>query len=332
MEHIALKKRSILDSLLVCPSCHGDLKDEQERYVCTTCRSHYPVTNGVPRFVDSLSRGERQVSRSFDLEHRRYLDSRYLHFTPQLIDRWVEEIDLPPDFFTGKLVLDAGCGSGRWTYAMASLGATVVAADLTEAGAEVTHQATAHMDNVAVLQGNIFQLPLRPGSFDLVVSWGVLHHTPDTKRAFDRVAPLVKPGGQLYVMVYEKHNNPLKVVFTGLIRAFLRRFPEEQRFQLCRLLIVRNWLLASVLQRFIICAFCAPTADPGELSTLQLGLYDAYSPIYNHLHTREEVAGWFHEHRFERLALTKWIRFTQKRGVQLAKEWRGSINLRGVRT
>lgn len=330
MEHLALKKRSILDSLLVCPSCHGDLKDERERYVCTACRSHTPVTDGIPRFVGSLSRGERQVSRSFDLEHRRYLASRYLHFTPRLIDQWLEEIDLPPDFFKGKLVLDAGCGSGRWTYAMALLGARVVAIDLTEAGAEITHQATAHMDNVAVLQANLFQLPFRPGSFELVVSWGVLHHTPDTKKAFARIAPLVKPGGQLYIMVYEKQN-VVKAFCTGLIRLLLWRLPEERRYQMCQWFLIRNRRLAWALQHLCFSVYLDPAAESLERSTLQLGLYDAYSPRYNHRHTCQEVFGWFHDRGFEDTTLTQPIRFKDPVDVWLAGECGGSIKVRGVR-
>lgn len=307
------------------------MKEGENQYDCLKCRRTYEILNGIPRFLPELSSEEQQVKRSFNLEHTRYLDSRHLHFAPRLVEQWLEDIQLPADFFKDKLALDVGCGSGRWTYAMASLGARIVAVDFTDAGVEVTNRATVGMDNVALLQANILHLPFRPESFDVVVSWGVLHHTPDTKAAFDLLVPLVRKGGILYVMVYEKHN-PLKFAFTDIIRWFLRRFPEEQRYRMSRHFIIKNHLLFSLLKHHIICALHPSATDPLELSTLQLGLYDAYSPTYNHLHTRQEVLSWFQEHRFEQLTLTKPIRFTKRRDVLLAGECGGSINMRGVRT
>lgn len=324
-------KRAILQALLVCSLCRGALSEERERYVCRNCGGAYPVVNSIPRFLPDLSKAERQVRRSFNLEHSRHMDSRYLHFSERLVQQWLDDIQLPAEYFKGKLVLDAGCGSGRWTYAMALLGATVVAVDLTDSGVEVTHQATARFENVVVLQASVLNLPFRHESFDLVTSWGVLHHTPKTKAAFDRVAPLVKKGGMLYLMIYEKHN-PWKFVWTDLIRRVLRLFPEEQRYRLCRLFIIKQPRLHAFLADRIICAAYPASADPLELSTIQLGLYDAYAPIFNHLHTRQEVLSWFEEHKFTQMTLTKPVRFTEKQDVLRNGECGGSVNIRGVRT
>ncbi|MEK6526255.1 MAG: class I SAM-dependent methyltransferase, partial [Nitrospirota bacterium] len=186
-------------------------------------------------------------------------------------------------------------------------------------------------ENVVVLQASVFDLPFRPESFDLVVSWGVLHHTPNTKAAFERVAPLVKKGGQLYVMVYEKHN-PLKFFCTNLVRWILRKLPEDRRYRACRSLIISNRRLHSVLGHLMICAHHPQTADPLEISTTQLGLYDAYAPAFNHLHTREEVSRWFRDSRFEQITLTKPVRFTTKTDIFRYGECGGSVNMRGVRT
>jgi len=227
-------------------------------------------------------------------------------------------------------VLDVGCGSGRWTYAMASLGARVVATDLTAGGAEVTRAGTQQFSNVQVLQASAFELPFRPETFDLVVSWGVLHHTPDTRRAFGKVAPFVKRAGQLYIMVYERHN-PLKYFFTDLIRSFLRRLPEGRRYDACRYLIIKNRFLRRVLSNRIICAAYPPSGDALDVTTAQLGLFDAYAPVFNHLHTRSEVAGWFTELGFGDLTLTRPVRFTRPRDVYYQGECGGSVNMRGTR-
>jgi 2-polyprenyl-3-methyl-5-hydroxy-6-metoxy-1,4-benzoquinol methylase len=331
MNSHASKQRIILASLLVCPLCRGGLKEGAEQYECLSCRRIYPVRGGIPRFLPDLSSAEQQVKRSFNLEHSRYLDSHYLHFGERLVQQWLDDIKLPAEYFKDKVVLDAGCGSGRWTYAMSSLGATVVAVDLTDAGVEVTHQATAQLDNVVVLQASVLHLPFRPESFDVVVSWGVLHHTPDTKAAFDRLVPLVKRGGILYVMVYERHN-PLKFLVTDTLRWCLRRLPDSLRYKACRALMVRSKRLYYRLSKLLICALYPESGDSLEVSTAQLGLYDAYSPVFNHLHTRDEVRSWFEEHKFDRVTLTRPVYYTAQREVRLYGECAGSVTMRGVRT
>ncbi len=329
-DNILVKKKAILANVLACPICQGDLDEKQDHYSCRKCQKSHSIRDGIPRFLTMTSKNEEQVKNSFNLQHFRYLDSRYLHFTPELVDQWLNDVQLPKDYFKGKLVLDAGCGTGRWTYAMALLGATVVAIDFTDAGVSVTQKGTGHLENVAVLQASIFDLPFRPDTFDFVLSWGVLHHTPNTKVAFDRLVPLVKKGGQLYVMVYERHN-PLKFLFTDLLRRILRSVSEEQRYRLCTRFIIKSPRLYRWLSKGMICACYPENADPLQISTIQLGLYDAYSPGFNHLHTRKEVEGWFQEHRFGDMFLTKPIRHKRKRDIFFLGECGGSVNMRGVR-
>ncbi len=52
---------------------------------------------------------------------------------------------------------------------------------------------------------NIFDMPFRPGVFDYVFCHGVLQHTPDPKSAFEALAPLVPPGGRIWIDVYRKN-------------------------------------------------------------------------------------------------------------------------------
>src|SRR5512139_692086 len=83
------------------------------------------------------------------------------------------------------LALDGGCGSGVCALSLAEKAEQVVAVDLSygslAAGRETGRQC--HYDNIQWLHGDLLSLPLAKASFDLVFSWGVIHHTVDPRRA-----------------------------------------------------------------------------------------------------------------------------------------------------
>jgi hypothetical protein len=108
--------------------------------------------------------------------------------------------------------------------------------------------------------------------------------------------PLVKPGGTFYVMVYERHS-PVMFFFTDLLRRFMRRLSDEQRYKACRYLVIRSPAVYRLLSPFLMISRYRPNSEL-DVQTLQFGLYDAYSPRYNHLHSREEVRDWFRDAGF----------------------------------
>ena len=286
-----------LADVFACPSC-GTQESREDEGVLVCGRGHrFPVVDGIPRFVATLPEDVRQVQRVFDFEHRRYQDSSYTRFGPDLVEQFLDDCRLPRDAFEGKRTLDAGCGSGRWTYALAELGAEVTGVDLTSGGIETAVAELGERPNVTFAQADLFGLPLRRDAFDFVLSWGVLHHTPDTRAAFDRLIPLVKPGGTLYVMVYEREGR-LMHLGTEVVRRLLRRLPDDRRYRACRLLVLRRRALYRALIPLVMVSYAGPGSDV-DVKTAQFGLFDAYSPRYNHLHTHEEVTGWFWEHGFE---------------------------------
>jgi 2-polyprenyl-3-methyl-5-hydroxy-6-metoxy-1,4-benzoquinol methylase len=111
------------------------------------------------------------------------------------------EPKFPIDYFKGKKCLDIGCGAGRWTKTMLSLGGKVKSLDASKSGVKSTLRF-----NDDVEQCNLFDLKSKRsdlhGKFDFVLCWGVVMCTHDPLVAFENVACTVKPGGELYIMVY----------------------------------------------------------------------------------------------------------------------------------
>ena len=280
--------------------------------------------------MSTLTSGERHVQRAFEYEHRRARESRLLDIEPHLVAQFLNDVQLPATWFPGKDALDIGCGTGRWSYALAELGAHVTALDLTAAGCRSTRRVLEPYAAGHVVQASVGSLPLPSESFDFVMAWGVLHHTPNTRRSFEQLVPLVRPGGVLYVMVYEWANRA-KHLLTEALRLVLRQFPEEQRYRLCKYLIIKNSWLAGYLHRWLKVYDGTKATGQYDLAAMQFDAYDAYSPRWNHVHTWREVREWFAQAGFLDITLTHPRRYTDPKVVRINGECGGAVHMRGTK-
>jgi len=128
----------------------------------------------------------------------------------------------------GKDVLEVGCGSGFASQLFAEAGANVTAVDLTEWAVETTRARFAAFGLAGdVRQADAELLPFEDGSFDVVFSWGVIHHTTDMDRALRELVRVLRPGGKLVLMLYNRRS-----LFFLVYRAFDRFLPLARRLGL----------------------------------------------------------------------------------------------------
>jgi len=103
----------------------------------------------------------------------------------------------------GKTLLDIGCGPGWLTVMYARNGAVVTAVDLTEQAVELTSKAlSANGVDASVQVASAESLPFPDQSFDVVVSSGVLHHTPDVGSAIREAYRVTREGGDGLITLY----------------------------------------------------------------------------------------------------------------------------------
>lgn len=200
--------------LLACPDCGGELameagrRDGDEitdaRLECSGCGRGFPVYRGIPRLLPAELEPEKQrTAAAFGWEWKRYVEM-HPEYEEQFLD-WIWP--LGPDFFAGKVVLDAGCGIGRHAYFASKYGARdVVAMDLSEA-VETAYHNLSGLPNAHVVQGDIYHPPFRRQGFDFVYSIGVLHHLPDPRAGFESLLRFVRPAGTIFGWVYGYENN-----------------------------------------------------------------------------------------------------------------------------
>lgn len=165
-----------------------------------------PDLGAVRRFWEDhvnneyFTRSERGSPEYFEeIERRRY---RHHYHLPPLFESMAAA-------GRGRRLLEVGCGIGIDTLRLARLGfGEVVGIDLTEVAVEVAAERARRegLGGVRFEVGNAEALPFEDGAFDLVYSFGVLHHTPGIERAVAEVHRVLAPGGTAYVMLYHSRS------------------------------------------------------------------------------------------------------------------------------
>lgn len=198
-----------------------------------------------------------------------------------------------PGDFRDATVLDAGCGMGRFAEVAARHGARVVAVDLSEAVVSA-HRNLASTGRVAVIQADIRRLPLRPDSFDLIYSLGVLHHTPDPRSSFAGLIPLLRPGGKIAIWVYSGEPEARSAHrLSDLYRRCTTRMDPDRLLRLCRLVEPLGRLYRTRLGERLYRLLPVSTHPRREWRVLDT--FDWYSPRYQWKHRWHEVETWFRE-------------------------------------
>src|SRR5689334_4329088 len=132
-----------------------------------------------------------------EIEQWRYADQPFIHSFAQFTR------------YRGKTVLEVGFGAGTDFLQWLRAGAIASGIDLTEeALANLTHRLQVYgLPAPERLQvGDAENLPFESNSFDLGYSWGVLHHTPNTEKAIGELVRVVRPGGEIKIMLYNRHS------------------------------------------------------------------------------------------------------------------------------
>lgn len=291
-----------LVSLLVCPECRSDLtldpdavcKGEHVESGSLRCRSGHTfrIVNRVPRFVQhELNADQARTRDSFGYEWTK-LYPEHGHSTPE----WQAERDIfleytrtVPSDFRGRLVLDGGCGNGRYAKMANDWGASVIGVDISSA-VDIASSNLADRPNVDIVQADLFKLPFRPDTFDLVYSVGVLHHTPDAQGAFAAMQPLVKPGGFFSIFVHGQGNRTLYAM-NRLLRSWTAKASYDATWRFSMALTWLGKLLAVI-----------PLVGPmlymmGRqilfFSPDQHNNFDHYSAGFTSFHRKEEIRAWY---------------------------------------
>ena len=213
-----------LPNLFVCPQHGGVLGIEGEVLTCPTKTHHFPIRNGIPRFVDdsAYSGGFGTQWHAFP---RTQLDSH--SGLPISRDRLLEALGEDQwKRLSGSQVLEVGCGAGRFTEILLSQGAEVYSVDLSSA-VDINVENCPLSNLHTVLQADLDRLPLKPAQFDLVLCLGVLQHTPSPEASILHLSQQVRQGGTLVLDHYVRNWGWI-LSARPLARLVIRKLPHDR--------------------------------------------------------------------------------------------------------
>lgn len=242
---------------------------------CCVCSARYEAPDGIPNL--RLASDSRT-----DLVRRFYEEAPFPGYPPRdnlsslraragrsefarLLDQAI-----PGD----ARILEIGCGTGQMSLYLARADRLVIGADLTR-GSLLLGAAAAKrfgLERVQFVETDLQRPGLRAGAFDVVYSSGVLHHTPDPRASFTRIARLARPGG---------------IIVLGVYNSFAR-IPLRLRRVLARWSRYR-WIPFDPVLR----------DRRNESARREAWLRDQYRHPEEHRHTLAEVQEWFEENGIE---------------------------------
>ena len=213
--------------LLRCPGCGADLAQGGAGLTCSGYGHRFEVTDGIPLLFwpnewDASKGDVTDVVKSF-YEETPFPNYDDFDSVGSLIQKarqgmFAKLLDdqVPP----GTRILECGCGTGQLTNFLSIANRTAFGTDicLNSLRLGLDFKRKNNLTNAHFLQMNLFRPIFKPGSFDLVVSNGVLHHTSDPFRAFQSISKLVKPNGYILIGLYHRYGR----LITDFRRAVFR--------------------------------------------------------------------------------------------------------------
>ena len=296
---------------------------------CTSCAATFPVVEGVPRLLSGellamlvprypqffarhpefLERGvgaDAQVAATLESFTRQRLDlglpsANFASQWRQHLERNLGSAMALPDL-RGKLILDVGCGFGRHMYVANEAGAETVGIDLS-GGVDVAVRNNANHPHCHVVQGDIFDRPLRDAQFDVVWSFGVLHHLPAPRRGFEAIVPFAKPDGLVVIWVYgyEGMAFTYKLSHMRALHRMVRAMSGPARVRASKIVagllsalyweplrLAKRVGLERVVERVPLSAYVDHPWLPRVAA-----VHDRLSTPITHFHDRDELLDWF---------------------------------------
>jgi ubiquinone/menaquinone biosynthesis C-methylase UbiE/uncharacterized protein YbaR (Trm112 family) len=272
----------------------------------------YPITNGIPRFVNNEG-----YSSNFGWQWNKWAK---VQFEDENIGKPMEGhtssmfkkiTELSYSKLKNKVICDIGCGPGRFVDIAQKLSCELVVAVDYSSAIDVSKKNFALNDkNILFVQADALNLPFKNNVFDYAYSIGVLHHTPNPAKGVNEAKRILKKNGEFALSVYRKGGyydlptvQALRKTFNFLWPIFGPYAPYLYSQIFGRLNHYINKLSKKLGLLFRVIFAAVPLRD---VKWSILDTFDSITPSYQSSHRLYEVAQWFKKARFREIRIAAW--------------------------
>lgn len=285
----------------------------------------YEVKNDIPNFVTNLNnKGQEQVKDCFSFKWEKALevitDSFYNENLKNIYSEMMGLSDEDLSLFQNKIILDVGVGSGSSARMWGSIAKEFHGIDISTGVYKAKNTLKDSIPNLILAQADLNNLPFPDNSFDVIVSNGVLHHTPDTKLALKNIIKKLKSGGSCLFYIYKK-KSPIREFSDDYIRSKISDLDPDSALKLLKPLTKFGQMLHEksieievsedipileikkgkydlqllIYQHFFKCFW----NDKFGFDNCNLTNFDWYYPKFSWRHTPEEIKNWCKEFQLD---------------------------------
>jgi SAM-dependent methyltransferase len=321
-------------NILCCPETGSELRLEVAevygnnadhiktgRLISVNSNIAYPIVNGVPRFV-----GKEFYTKSFGFEWKKWAR---IQFESENVGKPMEGhtsgmfrkiTEFSSADIKDKLVVEFGCGPGRFMDIVRNMGGIVVGIDLSLA-VDVAGENFFSDENVLIVQGDILKPPFKKQTFDVAYSIGVFHHTPEPIKGFHTMADCVKKNGKISTCVYPKgifYDYPVlrrfrggfkflsKYFGTAFSNTFALLYAQASAYFITSVFMKLNQIKFLQKPLFWLAKHLVVILDLPDKKWRTLDIFDAITPCYASTHTNDEVYCWFVQSSCSEIKTTSW--------------------------
>jgi SAM-dependent methyltransferase len=264
----------------------------------------YPIVDFIPRFAPVEN-----YASNFGLEWTLHSRTQYDDTSGFSVsaERFRKETGWNADL-RGEVILEVGCGSGRFTRHALDTGALVLSCDYSGA-VDASYRSNGAHPNLLLVQASVYELPFRRDFFDKAFCFGVLQHTPDPRKAFLAIIGHLRPGGEVVSDIYVRNLGRWLLQPKYWVRPFTRGMSPRKLYDGVKRYVDLMWPLARILRKvpvlgptlnwkLLIADYSRllPDADDATLKDwAYLDTFDMLSPVYDQPATLKTFRRWHEE-------------------------------------
>ncbi|TWW09966.1 hypothetical protein E3A20_09050 [Planctomyces bekefii] len=274
----------------------------------------YPIKKGVVRFVDNYNYSE-SFGWQWNYWSRVQFDSENINkpmhgHTTKMWESITDFKNKGINDLNSKVVLDVGCGPGRFIEVVRNKGALVIGLDYSMA-VDAAYRNFENDENVCIIQGDAMNLPVKANSIDIAFSIGVLHHTPNPSNGVQEVYKVLKPnGGWFALSVYGSggyYDFP-SVQFWRKVFAFTWKYLGQWPPLIYTYFVITVFRPFAKLSRNLgrVIRLFFPFINLPDKDWSLLDTFDSVTPSYQSAHGSYEIYCWFKAIGYNNIEPTNW--------------------------